>query len=76
MTREETIKAILSSNGNILLELPTSYGKSKIALDIIASTHCSAKISANKQLEGRDQKMEYVSHSRICYLCIFAQKSR
>ena len=37
MTREETIKAILSSNGNILLELPTSYGKSKIALDIIAS---------------------------------------
>ena len=33
MTREETIKAILSSNGNILLELPTSYGKSKIALE-------------------------------------------
>lgn len=43
MTREEVGQAIMSlPNKNILAELPTSFGKSKIALDLMNSrVHCT-----------------------------------
>lgn len=45
MTREEAKEDILRiSNANILLELPTSYGKTKCALDILHNRNPQGKI--------------------------------
>ena len=45
MTREEVKQKVLNiPNSNILLELPTSFGKSKYGLDIMASRNPKGKI--------------------------------
>ena len=45
MTREEVKQRVLNiPNSNILLELPTSFGKSKCGLDIMASKNPKGRI--------------------------------